>query len=321
MARPKTLLLLTITYQNLSQHYYQYLLKLGYHAHTSRSQYNYIKEFLYWLEQKGRLDISEVTTSELEDYYDYLSSRPSMNNGTTLSEKTTFAHLRNVRDLFTMLQKEGVVKVNPYGGLSLSAPQSKVERIILSQEEISQLYEVAESAQERAILSLAYGCGLRANELRKCNVEDVKLRTKLLIVPSGKGLKRRVVPMSKGVVKDLAEYYYQERENLKMGKDYRPGLKAFMLHSRGGRMQSWTYNKYLKKMIERTESYSMKIKKITIHSLRHSIASHLIQQGIETEQVRLFLGHSQLETTQIYTHINQEQIAKLIEDDLKELPP
>ena len=70
MARPKTILLLTITYQNLSQHYYQYLLKLGYHAHTSRSQYNYIKEFFYWLEQKGRLDISEVTTSELQDYYD-----------------------------------------------------------------------------------------------------------------------------------------------------------------------------------------------------------------------------------------------------------
>ena len=116
------------------------------------------------------------------------------------------------------------------------------------------------------------------------------------------------------MVKDLADYYYEERENLKMGKAYRPGLKAFMLHSGGGRMQSWTYNKYLKKMIERTESYSMKIKKITIHSLRHSIASHLIQQGVEVEQVRLFLGHSQLETTQIYTHINQEQLSKLMKD-------
>ena len=324
MARPKTIELLTKDYQELSQYYYQYLLKLGYHAHTSRSRYNYIKEFFYWLEQKGALDISQITTRQLTDYYDYLSNRPSLNQGTTLSEKTTFGHLRNVRDLFTMLQKEGVVKVNPYGGLSLSAPQPKVERIILNQDEIKQLYEVAESAQERAILSLAYGCGLRVQELRKCNVEDVKLKAKILIVPSGKGLKRRVVPMSKGVVEDLANYYYQERENLKIGRDYVPGMKAFMLHARGGRMQPWTYNKYLKELVNRTENYTLKIKGITIHSLRHSIASHLIEQGTATEQVRLFLGHSQLETTQIYTHINQEQLAKLMEDekdDTKELPP
>jgi len=271
-------------------------------------------EFLNWLEQKGILDISQIRTSQLMDYYDYLSSRPSKNQETTLSEKTTFEHLRNIQKLFTMLQKQGVVKANPYGGLKIKTPQLAKERIILSQEEIKQLYEVTESAQERAILGLAYGCGLRSSELSKCNVEDVKLKAKILIVPNGKGLKKRVVPMSKGVVKDLADYYYEERENLKMERDYRPGLKAFMLHDQGGRMQAWTYNKYLKRMIERTESYSMKIKKITIHSLRHSIASHLIQQGVEVENVRLFLGHSQLETTQIYTHINQEQLSKLMED-------
>jgi len=321
MGRPRTIFLLTKDYQDLSQQYYEYLLKLGYHPQSSRSQYGYITEFLSWLEQKGILDISQITTSQLQDYYDYLSSRPNKNQETTLSEKTTFEHLRNIQKLFTMLQKKGVVKANPYGRLNIKAPRPTKQRIILTQDEIKQLYEVAESAQERSILSLAYGCGLRSSELSKCNVEDVNLKTKLLIVPSGKGLKRRVVPMSKGVVKDLADYYYQERENLKMGKDYRPGLKAFMLHSRGGRMQAWTYNKYLKRMIERTENYSMKIKRITIHSLRHSIASHLIQQGVEVEQVRLFLGHSQLETTQIYTHINQEQLAKLMEDDTKKLPP
>jgi len=321
MGRPKTIFLLTEDYQDLSQQYYQYLLKLGYHPHTSRSRYGYITEFLNWLEQKGILDISQITTSQLKDYYDYLNSRPSKNQETTLSEKTTFEHLRNIQKLFTMLQKKGVVKANPYGRLNIKAPRPTKERIILTQEEIKQLYKVAESAQERSILSLAYGCGLRSSELSKCNVEDVKLKAKILIVPNGKGLKRRVVPMSKGVVKDLADYYYQERENLKLGRDYKPGSKAFMLHDQGGRMQKWTYNKYLKRMIARTDNYSMKIKGITIHSLRHSIASHLIQQGVAVEQVRLFLGHSQLETTQIYTHINQEQLSKLMEDDFKKIPP
>jgi len=63
-----------------------------------------------------------------------------------------------------------------------------------------------------------------------------------LIVPEGKGNKRRVVPMSSGTVKDLADYYYNEREELTKGRDYKPTENAFMLHSRGGRMQKGTYN-------------------------------------------------------------------------------
>jgi site-specific recombinase XerD len=114
------------------------------------------------------------------------------------------------------------------------------------------------------------------------------------------------------VVNDLADYYYNERDELTKGRDYKPGENAFMLHSRGGRMRKHTYNKYLKAIIERTGNEAIKEKQITIHSLRHSIATHLLEQGIAVEQVRMFLGHSQLETTQIYTHISKEQLKELI---------
>ncbi|MEN0050187.1 MAG: tyrosine-type recombinase/integrase, partial [Bacteroidota bacterium] len=171
--------------------------------------------------------------------------------------------------------------------------------------------------QERAILSLAYGCGLRASELEKCNIKDVRLKDKLLIVPEGKNKKRRVVPMSKGVAKDLGDYFYLERDRLKMGRAFKlydaDNRFAFMLHNQGGRMRRWTYNKYLKAIIERSENQIIKDKQISLHNLRHSIATHLIEQGVALEQVRLFLGHSQLETTQIYTRISQEQINKLIQ--------
>jgi len=162
---------------------------------------------------------------------------------------------------------------------------------------------------------LAYGCGLRASELENCNIEDIKLREKILIVPKGKGNKRRVIPMSNGVVKDLSNYYYNEREALTTGRDFKLNVSnqnAFMLHSRGGRMMDDTYNKHLKALIERTENETIKEKQITIHCLRHSIATHLLEQGIAVEQVRIFLGHSQLETTQIYTHISKEQLKELI---------
>ena len=236
------------------------------------------------------MDIAKVSPGQINDYYRYLSIRPSLKDGGTLSQKTTHGHLRNVRDLFTMLQDEGKITVNPCSTLNFPYPGRTSERTVLTQTEIGELYEATETAQERAILSLAYGCGLRVGELEKCYIKDIRLKDKTLIVPDGKGHKRRVVPLSGGVAKDLGDYFYYERDLLKMGRDFKNAGFAFMLNSRGGRMKKWTYNKYLKRIIERTENKAIKSKQITIHSLRHSIATHLLEQGILVGQVRMFLG-------------------------------
>lgn len=316
MARPRHIVVVQSSYLDLADRFYQHLLRLGYHPKSSRSKYNYICEFLHHLEQGGALDITKVSPKQINDYYQYLSSRPSLKDGSTLSQKTTHSHLRNVRDLFTMLLNEGKIMVNPCSTLNFPYPTRTSERTVLTQIQISQLYEATETAQERAILSLAYGCGLRVGELEKCDIKDIRLKDKILIVPDGKGRKRRVVPLSKGVAKDLGDYFYYERDPLTTGRDYKLDAQynryAFMLNSRGGRMKKWTYNKYLKAIIKRTENQAIIKKQISIHSLRHSIATHLIEQGIPVEQVRMFLGHSQLETTQVYTHIRQEQLQKLM---------
>lgn len=313
MGRPKNIIVVNQEYRTLAEEFYRYLLRLGYNPKSCKSRYNYLCEFLSQLEQKGLLEITKITTQEISNYYEYISERPSKKDGGILSQKTTHSHMRIIRDLFIMLQNAGKVKINPCSTLKFHYPRETAERTILDQEEIKQLYKVAETAQEKAILSLAYGCGLRVGELTSCNIEDIRLREKILIVPKGKGNKRRVVPISSGVVKDLADYYYKEREPLTKGRDYKPTESAFMLHSRGGRMRKHTYNKYLKRIINRTENQEIKEKQITIHNLRHSIATHLLEQGIPVEQVRMFLGHSQLETTQIYTHISKRQLKELIQ--------
>jgi len=313
MGRPKNIIVINQEYQKLAESFYRYILRLGYNPKGCKSRYNYLCEFLHWLEQKGLLDITKITSQEISNYYQYISERPSKKDGGILSQKTTHSHMRIIRDLFIILQKEGKIKINPCSTLKFPYPRATEERTVLDQEEIKQLYKVSETAQEKAILSLAYGCGLRVGELTNCNIEDIRLREKILIVPKGKGNKRRVVPISSGVVKDLADYYYKERETLTKGRDYNEKESAFMLHSRGGRMRKGTYNKYLKRVIERTQNQVIKDKQITIHNLRHSIATHLLEQGIPVEQVRLFLGHSQLETTQIYTHISRKQIEKLMQ--------
>lgn len=312
MGRPSNIIVVTEAYQKLAESFYQYQKRLGYVENSYKARFNYLNEFLQWLEQQGLLDITQIQAPEINRYYSYISSRPSKKDGGALSQKTTHSHMRIIRDLFEMLLRNGEIQINPTSTLNFPYPRSTEERTVLDQDEIKQLYQATETAQERAILSLAYGCGLRVGELVKCNVEDIRLREKILIVPQGKGNKRRVVPMSSGVGKDLANYYYNERDELTKGRDYKPNQNAFMLHSRGGRMNKDTYNKHLKKLIERTGNLEMKEKQITVHSLRHSIATHLLEQGIAVEQVRMFLGHSQLETTQIYTHISKEQLKELV---------
>lgn len=305
-------------YQDLANDYHAHLLKLGYHPKNSRSRYHNICEFLHWLEQQNWLDITTITTDQINHYYHHLSQRPNKKNGEILSQKTTHNHMRNIKDLFEMLLNQQVITTNPCSTLKFPYPKHQSERTILTREEIHQLYEVTETAKERAILSLSYGCGLRVGELEKCDIQDLRLKDKILIIPEGKNKKRRVVPLSKGVTTDLGEYFYYERDLLKMGRDYALNTNnryAFMLNSRGGRMKKWTYNKHLKTIIQRTENQQIIKKQITIHSLRHSIATHLIEQGIKVEQIRQFLGHSQLETTQLYTHISQEQLQKLVKKE------
>lgn len=316
MGRPSNIVVVNADYRKLAESFYQYQKRLGYVPNSYQAKFNYLNEFLHWLECKGNTDVLNVTTAEIKDYYNYVSIRPSKKDGGALSPKTTHSHMRIVRDFFEMLLQENKITINPTATLKFYYPQSSEERNIITQQEVQQLYEVCNTAQEKAILSMAYGCGLRAAELQSCNMEDIKLNQKILIVPKGKGNKRRVIPLSNGVVKDLSNYYYNEREVLTTGRDYKlnpSNQNAFMLHSRGGRMMDDTYNKHLKALIERTQNETLKEKQITIHCLRHSIATHLLEQGIPVEQVRLFLGHSQLETTQIYTHINKNQLRNLMQ--------
>jgi integrase/recombinase XerD len=301
------------SYQEESESFYKHLLTLGHSPHGARTKYRYLLEFFCGLEQKGIHEIKEIQTKHLSEHYQSLKNRPNKINGEPLSLKTLHHHMRAIQLFFIKQQSEGLLKINPASTIKFPYPKqtNQHKRQILTQSEIGELYHHTISYQEKAILSLAYGCGLRVGELVACNIADIRFRERILIVPKGKGNKRRVVPLSSGVISNLSDYFFKERQKLTKGRDYKKGESAFMLHSRGGRMQKGTYNKRLKALIIRTGNEQIEQKQITIHNLRHSIATHLIEQGIPVEQVREFLGHSQLETTQVYTHINRKHLKNL----------
>jgi integrase/recombinase XerD len=296
-----------LNHQNHYENFRIYLNTLGYQSRSVRTQIRLIKLFLNHIYTKT---IDTIDNTDIEQYYQYLETKPNKRTGEKLNPKTIAHYIRSVELFFMHLQQKGIIKINPVPIITKQSTAKTTTyyiRSILSQQEAKTLYKHTKNALERIVLSLGYGCGLRVSELVKLNREDVNLEDKILIIPSGKGNKRRIVPMSTGVCKAIKFYIEQVRAP-------QNNSAALVLDSKENRMQQWTYNKILKQIINRSNDINIINKNITMHSLRHSIATHLLEQGLSLEQVKQFLGHAYLQTTEIYTHIIK---IKLKEDATK----
>ena len=282
------------------QNYLDHLITKGYNGETSHTRTGQVKEFLAFT----KLEINTITSLEIIKYYNYLKQRPNKKTGKPLNPNTILHHIRAIELFFTMLFDMGEITEIPE--INIKYPkdfESDFVREIITQEEVQKLYEKADIL-ETIILNLGYGCGLRVSELVAVTKEDIYLKENILIVPKGKFNKRRIIPLTQRISDDLSQYL----EQIQNHQTY------FIINSKGGKMQEWTYNKMLKKLLQKIKIPQKRIGKITIHSLRHSIATHLLENGMELEKVRDFLGHSQLETTQTYTHISMNQLINLKND-------
>ena len=140
--------------------------------------------------------------------------------------------------------------------------------------------------------------GLRRNEGVHVDVPDINFDRSILHVRKGKAYKERLVPISKTSLKHLEEYIYDHRPILQTGNN-----QALFLSHQGQRVQGQTLNLRLRYLVSKTEIPELQEKEIGLHTLRHSIATHLLQAGMKLESISRFLGHSSLESTQIYTHL------------------
>ena len=308
MGRPSRYIVYNEAYQREATEYRNYLLLLGYADETCQSRYLYLKEFFNWLEEIGTYQLQHITAVEISNFYEYIENRESTRTKEKLKLKSVYDIMRCVQTFLGYALDLGKLKTNPASHLKFTYPDEEVERKIFTQSEIQQLYKATETEQEKAILHIAYGCGLRVQEISHLNKEDLRLTENLIIVQKGKNSKRRLVPINEKVSQEL-NFFLSSEEVLKGNG------KAVFTHSKGGRMKQWTLNKLLKKLIKRThfgkQLSTEELGKIGIHSLRHSIATHLLQNGMKLEQVQQFLGHSHIESTEVYTHISQDQINEM----------
>jgi integrase/recombinase XerD len=289
-----------------TQHYRQilrafkaYLRVMGYVDRTMTGA----KVFLIELEQKGVRSLAQITSKDLKDHYAYLQTRPSKYGG-ALSPHTIQGYLFDIRQLLRWAEKTGQILTSPMAAMRFPTPP-KSERAILSKRDIQQLYASCNEPVERLTLSLFYGCGLRASEGGNLNLEDVNAQSQLLYVRQGKGKKRRVIPLTKSIIEDIENYVHQQRPDKESRQTIGSHKSALALGRYGHRMQANSYRRLFKKLLLRNENIRPDV---SLHSLRHSIATHLLADGMRIERVRDFLGHDCLETTQIYTRVQTDQL-------------
>lgn len=256
-----------------------------------------VKEMLIWLDRQGITAVTQITGRDLFSYLnDYLVKRPNLRRGGTLSVASINHHLFSMQLLFDHLLEthhvEYVVEVPAY------LPRTHNHYALLTEEEIKLLYKHCESKAERALLSIAYGCGLRRSEIENLNTGDIVYQKGVLVVTKGKGNKIRDVALNDVVLNDLKQYYMTER--LDCIRNTKTRVDAYFLNQRGERLSGDYLNKMLKEIVLRTTNSELIAKKVSLHCLRHSITTHLVERGLGIEVLRGFLGHSEIDTTSLY---------------------
>ena len=168
---------------------------------------------------------------------------------------------------------------------------------VLSKEEIKQILEAPRSLKHRTMLSLIYSCGLRRSELLNLKPSDIDASRMLIIIRQAKGKKDRIVPLSPKILAMLREYY----------QAYKP--KTFLFE---GQEAGKAYSERSLQLVMKDALSKAGINKpVTLHSLRHSYATHLLEAGTDLRYIQVLLGHKSSKTTEIYTHVSSRNIQNI----------
>jgi len=284
-------------YHELINGFTDWLKTLNYAESTIYGWPRYMEEFFFNLEKQRLFLIENVTGKSVQDYFVYLSRRQKQNLAGALSLNSLRNRLTALRGFSRYLRETG--------GGNLDIPVQlpvyrKLDYVILTKKEIKTLYEATDETllglRDRAMLGIYYGCGLRRNEGAALNIEDVQLEKEQIFVKKGKGYKERYVPIAAAIKPDFENYLNYARPFLTKPN---PKERAFFIGMHGRRVTHGNLYERLQQLKEKAGI----IKPVGLHTLRHSIATHLLQSGMSLEFVSRFLGHSSLESTQIYTHI------------------
>ncbi len=271
--------------------------------HTLRnyeSDLEQFAEFLFRIEKRSDIAIGQIDNLTIREWI------AELHNG---HKKTTVARkLSSLRTFFAFLMQEGRAERNP--AKLVATP--KIERklpTLLSMEDAVRFIEMPNintdlGRRDRAILEFLYATGIRVGELVGIDLQDIDLRERMVRV-MGKRRKERIVPFGEPAAEALLNYLQETRATfLNACPEAERDLDAVFLHRRGGRLTTRSVGRMVDKYIKMFAD----IHNISPHSLRHTFATHLLDNGADLRDIQELLGHARLSSTQIYTQVSIEKM-------------
>jgi len=282
----------------------QWLRVLGYSASAIYYSPAYVRRFLYYLEQRKVMKIKRIKPQYIRSYSLSLSKSMNKRTGNLLSRNYQLNHLNALKRFSRYLLDYHKIVIDCSAQVTENA---QIQRRWLTKTEIDSLYAACsdDSAgiMNRAILSVYYGLGLRRTEGVSLDIDDIYSKADSIYVRKGKLSKERYVPMTNLVFHDIESYIKIVRAP-RLLSCKRKEERALFVSENGYRITGNAIYARLQNLATMTELKTP----ISLHSLRHSIATHLLSSGMKLENISTFLGHSSLESTQIYTHLLNKPI-------------
>jgi integrase/recombinase XerD len=268
----------------------------GHSTNTVESYLRDLQRVASYAEGQGVHDPASVTPSLLREFVFTLKDLG-------LSPATIRRQVSAIRTYYRFLVAEGLVPIDPSDRLE-SPRRGRRLPPTLSVAEVEAMLQAADpdhplAWRDRALIELGYGAGLRVSELCGLTLGDLRFDEGVVRV-IGKGSKERLVPVGRNVIGTVSVYLHQVRPNLDRGK----GRNRVLLNRRGeplSRVGAWG-------VVKRLATAAGVTKPVTPHTLRHTFATHLLEGGADLRAVQEMLGHADLSTTQIYTHIDREYL-------------
>ncbi|KXH82064.1 site-specific tyrosine recombinase XerD [Sporosarcina sp. HYO08] len=253
-------------------------------------------EYISSIEEVGLAKLDEIGRSTILEYLHRLKEDGK-------STRTISRHISSIRSFHQFLLREKVTTQDPTVHLELPKLEQKLPRV-LSLEEIDRLISSPDRAKpqgirDTALLEVLYGTGMRVSECIGLNIDDLHLSMGFIRV-FGKGSKERIVPLGRKAIEACRQYMEEVRPRLTSKQK----TEALFVNLRGTRLTRQGCWKILK-------TYALKAgiqKELTPHILRHSFATHLIENGADLRAVQEMLGHADISTTQIYTHVSRTRL-------------
>tara|TARA_R110002049_G_scaffold97734_8_gene238037 strand:+ start:1206 stop:2363 length:1158 start_codon:yes stop_codon:yes gene_type:complete len=274
---------LTELQKKLLNSFYSYLKGKRYSKSTMQTYTFFVADFINF---HTKTPLKELTNRDVELFIE----KVFIERNYSVSSQRQF-----ISALKIFIQFYPNTKIN---NLELERPKkSRKLPSVLSQEEVLSIISATQNIKHRAIIAIIYSCGLRISELINLKLTDFNVERKQLIVRNGKGRKDRYVSLADSFIPLLTNYYYS----------YKPE-NYFVEGLNKGKYSAESVRQFLKK-----SCFKANIKKtVTPHTLRHSYATHLLENGVDIRYIQSLLGHSRPETTMIYTHVKRKDLMDIM---------